>query len=61
MNTVPSRVVIGVGLAIVGGGLVTFALHSSTPAPIARVAALTPPPAQAGRSTAATAACYAGD
>jgi hyperosmotically inducible protein len=45
MNIAPSRIVIGVGLAIVGGGLVTYALHpSSTPAPIARVAPITPPP-----------------
>jgi hyperosmotically inducible protein len=45
MNIVPSRIVIGVGLAIVGAGLVTYALHpSSTPAPIARVAPIAPPP-----------------
>jgi hyperosmotically inducible periplasmic protein len=45
MNIVPSKIVIGVGLAIVGAGLVTYALHpSSTPAPIARVAPIAPPP-----------------
>jgi hyperosmotically inducible protein len=45
MNIVPSRIVIGVGLAIVGAGLVTYALHpSSTPAPIARIAPIAPPP-----------------